>query len=41
MHAKLTEKQTSNTNFATAQTVQKADVHVIIEVIECPIPYLL
>jgi len=33
---KLTETQTSRTNFATVQTVQKADF--IINVIECPIP---
>jgi len=32
MHAKLMETKTSGTNFATAQTVQKADF--IIKVIE-------
>jgi len=30
------EMQTSRTNFATVQTVQKADF--IIRLIECPIP---
>jgi len=38
-YAELTETQTSGTNFATAQTVQKADF--IIKVIECPISPLL
>jgi len=38
-YAKLTETQTSVTNFATVQTVQKADF--IINVIKCPIPPLL
>ena len=38
-YAKMTEMQTSRTNFATVQTVQKADF--IIKVIECPIPPLL
>jgi len=38
-YAKLTETQTSRTNFATAQTVQKADS--ITKVIECLIPPLL
>jgi len=38
-YAKLTETQTSWTNFATSQTVQKADF--IINAIECPIPPLL
>jgi len=37
-YAKLTKTQTSRTNFATAQTVHKADF--IINVIECPIPPL-
>jgi len=37
--AKFTEMQTSRTNFATLQTVQKADS--IITVIDCPIPPLL
>jgi len=37
--AKMTEKQTSTTNFATVLTVQKADF--IINVIECPMPPLL
>ena len=37
--AKLTETQTSGPNFATVQTVQKANF--IIKVIECPIPPLL
>ena len=35
-YAKLTETQTSRTNFATVQTVQKADF--IIKVIECQMP---
>jgi len=38
-YAKLMEMQTSRMNFATAQTVQKADF--IVEVIECPIPLLV
>jgi len=36
IYAKLTETQTSGTNFASVQTVQKADS--AIKVIECPIP---
>jgi len=38
-YAKLTEMQTSGTNFATVQTVQTADF--VIYVIEYPIPPLL
>jgi len=38
-YAKLTETQTSRTNFAIVQTVQKTDF--IINVIQCPIPPLL
>jgi len=38
-YAELTEMQTLRTNFATVQTVQKADF--IIDVIECPVPPLL
>ena len=38
-YAKLTEMQTLRTNYATVQTVQKADF--IIKVIKCPIPPLL
>jgi len=38
-YAKLMEMQTSRTNFASVQTVQKADF--IINVIECPISPLL
>jgi len=38
-YTKLTETQTSRTNFATVQTVQTSDF--IIKVIECPIPFLL
>jgi len=38
-YAKLTETQTSRTNFATVQTVQK--FNYIIKVIKCPIPPLL
>jgi len=37
--AKLTETQTSGTNFATVRTVRKADF--IIKVNEWPIPLLL
>jgi len=35
----LTETQTSRTNFAAVQTVQKADF--ILKIIKCPIPSLL
>jgi len=38
-YAKLTETQTSGTNFATVQTVQKADF--IVKLIECLTPSLL
>jgi len=38
-YATLTETQASRTNFATAQTVQKADC--IIKAIACQIPSLL
>jgi len=38
-YAKLTETETSRTNFATVRTVQKADL--IINVIKCQIPPLL
>jgi len=37
--AKLTERQTSRTNFATVQTIQRADY--IIKVNEWPVPLLL
>jgi len=35
----LTKTQTSTTNFATAQTVQKA--YFIIKVVECSMQFLL